>query len=56
MSPVNESYPGTRLRSFRISDDLYVAARAEADRRGEALSEAVRRFLEEYSGAESEDG
>jgi len=36
---------GTKRRALRIEDDLWAAAQAEATRRGESVSEAVRRFL-----------
>ena len=40
---------GTRLRNIRVDDDLWAASRAEAERRGETLSDAIRRFLREYT-------
>jgi len=39
---------GTRVRGFRIPDDLYAAAMAKAEARGEVLGEEVRKFLERY--------
>ena len=39
---------GTTARNVRISDDLWTAALAKADERGEVLSEVIRRALEEY--------
>lgn len=45
-------YPGTRLRAFRIKDELYDAARAKAAEKDEPLSEVVRRKLEEYVAEE----
>lgn len=41
--------PGTRLRNFRAEDDLWLAAKAIAQRRSEDLSSAVLRpALEAY--------
>lgn len=40
--------PRTPMRSFRIAEDLYRAARAKAAERGESLSDVVRRALERY--------
>jgi len=56
MTPVNESYPGTRLRAFRISDELYTAARDKAKDQGDTLSEIVRAALEAYLEGESGAG
>lgn len=41
--------PGTTLRNLRVDDELWQAALARATERGEALSEAIRRFLREYT-------
>lgn len=41
--------PKTPVRSFRVDDEVYDAAKAKADREGESLSEVVRRLLEEYA-------
>lgn len=38
----------TRLRNFRIDDDLYLPAKAKAEERGETLTEVVRDALERY--------
>ena len=38
-----------RPRSIKVSDDLWEAATKAADANDEALSEAVRRFLEKYA-------
>lgn len=54
MTPVNESYPGTRLRAFRINDELYEAAKRGAERRGLSLSEVVRKALEEVADDEGD--
>jgi predicted HicB family RNase H-like nuclease len=40
--------PGTKLRNFRIGDDLWNRAVAVAYSRGESLSEVVRKALERY--------
>lgn len=40
--------PKTPLKSFRIPEDLYVAAQAKAAERGESVSEIVRAALERY--------
>ncbi|MGN6405677.1 hypothetical protein [Sinomonas sp.] len=39
---------GTTPRAIRIPDDLWDAALAIARERSETLSQAIRRFLEEY--------
>ena len=41
--------PRTPLRSFRVPDDLWDAAKAEATRRGETVTDALVRFLRDYS-------
>lgn len=38
----------TPLRSFRIPDALWEAARREADANGESLSDVIRQALEQY--------
>jgi predicted DNA-binding protein len=40
--------PKTPLRSFRIPDDVYVAAKAKAEAEGRTLSDVVRALLEGY--------
>lgn len=47
MTPMPNA-PKTPLRSFRIPDTLWTAAKAKADARGESVSEVVRRALERY--------
>lgn len=42
-------YYGTRLRSVRVDDELWAAAKAEATRRGESLNGAIRDFLHRYT-------
>ena len=37
-----------RPRSVKVSDDLWRAAQAKADERGEYLSEVIRKALERY--------
>ena len=45
--------PGTSGHYIsKVPDDLWLAAQAEATRRGESVSEAVRRFLTEYAKGE----
>ena len=39
---------GTTLRNFRANDELWRAAKAVADERGESLSDVLRRALEQY--------
>ena len=38
----------TPLRSIRVPDDVWSAAKAAASRKGESVSEAVVRFLRRY--------
>lgn len=40
--------PHTPMRSVRVPDDVWEAARAEAERRGETVSSAIVRFLRRY--------
>ena len=40
--------PKTPIRGFRIPDELYLAARATAEERGEDLATVVRACLERY--------
>lgn len=40
--------PGTKLRNFRIDDDVYDPARDKAKDRGETLTDVVVRALREY--------
>ena len=39
---------GTTLRNFRADDELWQRAKDVASRRGENLSDVLRRALEEY--------
>lgn len=39
---------GTTLRNFRADDSLWQRAKAVAERRGESLSDVLRRALEQY--------
>ncbi|KQY58327.1 hypothetical protein ASD11_01280 [Aeromicrobium sp. Root495] len=41
-----------KARSFRCDDATYDAAMAEAERRGEYLSEAMVQFLKDYAAHE----
>lgn len=45
--------PKTPLRSFRISDELYAAARDKAKGDGYDLSTVVRELLQWYVGVET---
>ncbi len=38
----------TPPRSVRVADDVWLAAKAEAERRGETVTDAVLRFLTRY--------
>jgi hypothetical protein len=40
--------PKTPIRGFRIPDELYLAAKAKAEARGEDMSTVVRAALERY--------
>lgn len=40
--------PRTPMHSFRVSHELWTAAKAKADERGEALSDVLRAALERY--------
>ena len=40
--------PKTPSRNVRVSDELWHAAQAKADERGESVSDVVRRALEKY--------
>lgn len=42
------SRPVKRPRSVKVSDELWQAAQATADERGEVLSEVIRAALERY--------
>ncbi len=39
---------GTTLRNVRIPDALWDAAKANAEKRGESVSDVIRRALERY--------
>lgn len=39
---------GTTLRNFRANDSLWQRAKAVADKRGESLSDVLRKALEQY--------
>ena len=45
---------GTTLRNFRADDELWLRAKAAAEKRGESLSDVLRRALEEYAAKASE--
>lgn len=39
---------GTPIRGVRVPEDLWLAALAKAEARGEVLSDEIRKFLERY--------
>jgi hypothetical protein len=39
---------GTAKRTVRVSEELWLAAQAKAEARGEVLAEEIRKFLERY--------
>ena len=41
--------PPRRPRSVKVEDELWTAALAKADERGEILSEEIRKFLTRYT-------
>jgi antitoxin component of RelBE/YafQ-DinJ toxin-antitoxin module len=43
----------TPLRSFRISDDLYNSAKAQADSQGLSLTAVIVAMLESYAGGKN---
>lgn len=47
LAPV-PNQPKTPVKCFRIPEDLYRAAMAKADERGEVLSDVVRAALQRY--------
>lgn len=40
--------PKTVARTIRVEDDLWEAVRVEAERRGETVSDATRKFYRRY--------
>jgi len=48
-------YRGTTIRSIRISDQVWDAAKEATERRGETISDVVRRALEAYVAAHPTD-
>lgn len=44
----NAAADWTKPRSLRVSDDVWQAAKDEAERRGETVTDAVVRFLRRY--------
>jgi antitoxin component of RelBE/YafQ-DinJ toxin-antitoxin module len=40
--------PKTPIRGVRIAEDLWLAAKAVAERRGDNLSDVIRKALERY--------
>lgn len=53
MTPANvrrvPNQPKTPLHSFRVSDELWEAAKKRAEERGETLADALRAFLKRYT-------
>lgn len=45
---MNPNQPKTPIRGVRVPDELWEAARATAEERGETVSDVVRRALEAY--------
>ena len=45
--------PPRKARAVRVEDDLWRAAQAKADQRGEVLSEELRKFLQRYVARKS---
>jgi len=41
--------PREPLHSYRCPDDVFLRAKAKAERQGESLSRVIRRALEEYA-------
>lgn len=39
---------GTTLRNFRAADDLWTRAQEVAEKRGDSLSDVLRKALEQY--------
>ena len=46
--PVSPNKPKTPLHSFRCPDELWDAAKAKADERGEVWGEELRKMVERY--------
>lgn len=44
----NQPREGVRPRSVRVPDDLWAAAKAEAERRGETVTDVLLRALRRY--------
>lgn len=47
---VTPNAPRTPHRTIRVSDDLWHAAQDESAKRGETVTDAIRRALEQYTG------
>lgn len=45
----NQPRPGNTARALRVERELWEAAKERAAQRGETVSDAIRRFLKEYS-------
>jgi macrodomain Ter protein organizer (MatP/YcbG family) len=46
---------GTKKRIFRVPDDIWLPFAAEAQRRGETMSDAIRRFMVDYAAQRDRD-
>lgn len=49
VAAVSPNQPKTPNRTIRIPDEVWFAALAKADERGEVLSEVIRDMLEKYA-------
>ena len=50
MDRTNKTYPGTRIRTVRVDDELWAAAHETAIQRGEYISDILREALRAYVG------
>lgn len=54
MDPKNKpAYPGDKIRTVRVDEELWRAAHAKAHKQREPLSEVIRRALRAYVGNEA---
>lgn len=51
MRPVSPNQPKTPMLNARVPRDVQDRARAKAERRGETISDVVRRKVEQYADA-----
>lgn len=52
LADVSPNQPKTPQRTFRVPTERYEDAKREAEARGESLSDAVNRFLDDYGARE----